>query len=57
MINKFVLKIANNISSQLGIVLDVTKIYPNEIYITLSYIGIIMISTILYTYIRTKKGN
>ncbi|EKY22053.1 ABC transporter permease [Clostridium celatum] len=56
-INKFVLKIANNISSQLGIVLDVTKIYPNEIYITLSYIGIIMISTILYTYIRTKKGN
>lgn len=56
-INRLVLKIANTISSKLGIVLDTTKIYPSEIYISLIYILIIIISTITFVYFKVKKEN
>ncbi|AYE34096.1 ABC transporter permease [Clostridium septicum] len=53
-INSWVLSIANNISSKLGIILDVSKKYPQEFYITLVYIIIIIVSTLIYTYVLTK---
>lgn len=55
LINRYVLTIVNNISSYLGIVLDLTKVYPKELYIPVIYIGIIIISTIIYSYISIKK--
>lgn len=57
LINKFVLGLTNNISSKLGIILDITKIYPQELYITLIYMAIIIVSTIIYTYVNVKKGD
>lgn len=56
-INRIVLKIANTFSSKLGIVLDIAKIYPNEIYISLIYILIIIISTIVFVYFKVNKEN
>lgn len=53
-INNSVLSIANNISSKLGIILDVSKKYPQELYVTLVYIVIIIVSTLIYTYVLTK---
>ena len=55
LINRYVLNIANKISSSLGIVLDVTKVYPKEFYILGVYVGLIILSTIIYSYIRVKK--
>ena len=56
-INRLVLVIANSISAQLGIVLNLNKIYPSEIYIVLVYIGIVIVSTMIYTYVTVKKEN
>ena len=56
-INRLVLVISNSISAQLGIVLNLNKIYPSEIYIVLVYIGIVIVSTMIYTYVTVKKEN
>lgn len=54
-INRLVLSIANNISSSMGIVLDLNKVYKDEFYIAFIYVLLILISTYIYTYIRMKK--
>ena len=48
LVHHLVLVVANNFSSPLGIVLDQTKFYPQEIYTVLSYISVILISTLIY---------
>lgn len=55
LINKFVLSFTNNISSKLGIILDTAKTYPQEVYITLIYIAIIIASAMIYTYVNVNK--
>ncbi len=55
LINRVALSLVNNISSSLGIVLDLTKVYPTEFYIVFIYVGVIIVSTLIYSYIRVKK--
>ena len=55
LINRVALSLVNNISSSLGIVLDLTKVYPTEFYIVFVYVGVIIVSTLIYSYIRVKK--
>lgn len=55
LINRIALTLVNNISSSLGIVLDLTKAYPKEFYIIFVYVGVIILSTVIYSYIRVKK--
>lgn len=55
LINRWVLTIVSSISSSMGIVLDLNKVYKGEFYITFVYIALILVSTLIYTYIRTNK--
>lgn len=57
LINRWVLTIVSSISSSMGIVLDLNKVYKGEFYITFVYIALILVSTLIYTYIRTNKEN
>lgn len=56
LINKLVLHLANTISTNIGLIIDTSKVYSAEVMIMLVYTSIVIVVGAIYTYFRAKKG-